>query len=58
MLQVHGLRPADAQKRTPAKTVIEDTITIIKRFSYFTNSAQFNNTKRLIILSVTVTETI
>ena len=29
MLQLHGLRPADAQKRTPAKTVIEETIIMI-----------------------------
>ena len=30
MLQVHGLCPADAQKKTPAKTVTEEII-IIRR---------------------------
>ena len=29
MLQVHGLRPSDAQKKTPAMAVIEATIIMI-----------------------------
>ena len=29
MPQVHGLRPADAQKKTPAKTVMVEIIIII-----------------------------
>ena len=29
MPQVHGLHPADAQKKTPAKTVIVEIIIII-----------------------------